>query len=301
MTILTTAEFASPGDGDISDYYVEGLNDAKCGMTIGQHKDGTLVFQALSVEDGRPVLLDVNGPGVPEPALGTQYTVKFTIDCTNCTYEVALVGFGDKETPLSHGETNCFAFVGRTNPAVGRVVYCGCGNIMSLQGSDNCPADAFIQGDALPLDGNPIPAISEGEAAWLNSMNSYDVVKAKAASMARQDLEEAYLLNLDITQGTFGLAVFKVSGVEVTETEVRIHVLLNRAGAIQTDDAGGRRDAPINGMLRLYGGTTPQTKELLNATMMTDANFAEGDTATIVYPRSGGATFFRPVIEARAD
>ena len=111
----------------------------------------------------------------------------------------------------------------------------------------------------------------------------------------------ATLLNLDITQDVFGLDVFKVSGIEVTETEVKIHVLLNRTGAIQTGEGGEKKNAPINGLLKLYGGATPQTKDILNATMMTDADFGEGDTATITYPRDGGVRFFRPVIEAKAD
>lgn len=299
VTILTTFEADSPSTGDFSDDQIEVLKRAKCAITIGQHENGTLAFQVLSIEDGQMVWLDVGGIGIPEPTLETPYTFKITIDCTNRTSEVALVGSGGVETPLSHGETNRFAFVAQTDNTVRRVMYYGGGNVISLWGIDNSPEDAFIQGDTLPLDGNQIPAITEGEAAWLNSMNSYDVVRAKVASMARQDLEEAYLLNLDITQDVFGLDVFKVSGIEVTETEVKIHVWLNRTNAIQTNDVGGKRDAPINGMLKLYGGTTPQTKELLNTTMVTDANFAEGDTATIIYPQSGGMKFFRPVIEAQ--
>jgi len=92
-----------------------------------------------------------------------------------------------------------------------------------------------------------------------------------------------------------------VSGIEVTETEIKIHVWLNRTNAIQASHAGEKRDAPINGILKLYGGSTPQTKELLNATMIIDADFSDGDTATIVYPRSGNAKFFRTVIGTRTE
>ena len=301
VTIVTTVEFGSFVDSNVLEDLVEDLGHAKAGIALGRCEDHETSFLALSVENGQKVWLNVSGAGLSEPILGTPYTVKLTFDCTNCTYEVAIVGFDGRETTLSHGSTNCFAFAASTNNTVRHVAYNGYGSVISLQGNDNTPADAFIQGDMLPLNGNPIPAITEGEAAWLNSMNSYDVVKSKVASMSRQDIVEAYLLNLDITQDVFGLDVFKVSGVEVTETEVRIHVWLNRIGAIQVDNGGGTKNAPINGILRLYGGTTPQTKDLLNATVMTDANFSEGNTAAITYPRNGGARFFRLIIESQAD
>lgn len=298
VTILTTVEFDSIVDRDA---YADELEGAKCGITLGRREDGAPSFLVLSSENGQKVWLNVSGAGLPEPIPEMPYTVKFTVDCTNRTFEVSLVERGGHETPLTYGTTNCFSYAENTDAAIYQVVYNGCGNILSLHGVDDYPEASFMQGDALSLNGSQTPAITEGEAAWLNSMNSYDVVKSKASSMSRQDIEEAYLLNLDITQDMFGLDVFKVSGVEVTETEVRIHVWLNRIGAIQVGNGGGTKNAPINGILRLYGGTTPQTKDLLNATVMTDANFSEGNTATITYPRNGGARFFRPIIESQAD
>lgn len=298
VTILTTMEFVSFVDRDA---YVDELECVKCGITLGQREDGVTSFRVLSIEDGKKVWLNVSGAGLPEPIPETPYTVKLTFDCTNRTFEVSLVERGGHETPLTYGTTNCFSYAENTDAAIYQVGYNGCGNILSLHGVDDYPEASFMQGDALSLNGSQTPAITEGEAAWLNSMNSYDVVKSKASSMSRQDIEEAYLLNLDITKEVFGLEAFKVSGVEVTEDEVKIHVWLNRTSAIQASHAGEKRDAPINGILKLYGGNTPQTKDLLNATMMTDADFANGDTATIIYPRSGSAKFFRPVIGARAE
>ena len=106
----------------------------------------------------------------------------------------------------------------------------------------------------------------------------------------------AYLLNLDISQSEFGLGLFKVTGIEVKEDEVRITVTLNRTGAIQIAQDGERRDAPINGLVKLYGGETPDGRTLLNATVITDANFGSGDTEVFTYPRSGSAKFFCPAI-----
>ncbi len=127
-------------------------------------------------------------------------------------------------------------------------------------------------------------------------MKGYDAVKAKVAAMGLSDFNDAYLLNLDISQSEFGVGVFKVTGIEVTEAEVRVSVTLNRTGAIQVSHDGERRDAPINGLLKLYGGETPDGRTLLNATAITDANFGSGDTEVFTYPRSGSAKFFRPAI-----
>ena len=127
-------------------------------------------------------------------------------------------------------------------------------------------------------------------------MKGYDAVKAKVATMGRDDFNDAYLLNLDISQSEFGLGMLKVTGIEVTENEVRISVTLNRAGAIQVSRGGTSHDAPINGLLKLYGGETPGDRTLLNATVITDDSFSSGDTEVFIYPRSGPARFFCPAI-----
>ena len=114
--------------------------------------------------------------------------------------------------------------------------------------------------------------------------------------MRLADFNDAYLLNLDISQSEFGLGMFKVTGIEVTEDEVRVSVTLNRAGAIQVSSGGTSRDAPINGLLKLYGGVTPDDRTLLNATVITDDSFSSGDTEVFTYPRSGPARFFCPAI-----
>ena len=291
VTILTAFEFGDLGHGDYED-------EAKAGICIGVGENGSQTFQVFVSEGGYKKWIDVSGDGLPEPELNVPYTLKFTFDCTNLTYEVALVKSEGKETPLTHGSTNSFPFAETGDAAIRQFEYAGYGKVFSLQGSYNGTEDGFTQGDTLVLDGNQIPAITEGQAAWLNSMNSYDVVKMKASSMGRLDFEEAYLLNLDITQDAFGLGMFKVEGIEVTETEVKIQVGLNRVGAVQTNQSGEKRNAPINGILKLYGGETPQAKNILNATRVTDANFGESNTATFTYPRNGSAKFFRPAIEA---
>jgi hypothetical protein len=119
--------------------------------------------------------------------------------------------------------------------------------------------------------------------------------------MGIEDFMVAYLLNLDLTKDGAGLVTFKVSEIDVGETEVMIKVRLDRVGTMRASDGGDQRDAPINGILKLYGGDSPKDRGLLNATKVTDANFGEGDTAIFTYPRSGGAKFFTPAIEVPAD
>ena len=84
--------------------------------------------------------------------------------------------------------------------------------------------------------------------------------------------------------------------IEVTDEVVRITVALNRAGAMQVSRGGTSRDAPINGLLKLYGGATLGDRTLLNATVITDDSFSSGDTEVFTYPRSGPARFFCPAI-----
>ena len=159
------------------------------------------------------------------------------------------------------------------------------------------PGTEFVRGDVLALaGGQSSQALTEDQAAWLNLMKDYDAVKAKVATMGLDDFNDAYLLNLDISQSEFGLGMFKVTGIEVTDDEVRVSVMLNRTGAIQVSRDGTSHDAPINGLLKLYGGETPSDRTLLNATVITDDSFSFGDTEVFTYPRSGSARFFCPAI-----
>ena len=270
--------------------------DGKVSLNLCMTEGNVLVFRVLTMEDGVLTWKTVGAEGFSGPTLNTPYTVKLTLDCTNRTYTAAIID-GNVEIPLTHGTTNEFAFAGRQDTPVEQIEFSGEGNVMSLLGSYGNPATEFKRDDVLTLlDGQMSQALTEDQAAWLNSMKGYDAVRAKVATMGLDDFNGAYLLNLDISQSEFGLGMFKVTGIEVTESEVRISVTLNRTGAIQVSRDGTSRDAPINGLLKLYGGESPSDRTLLNATVITDANFGSGDTEVFTYPRSGAARFFRPAI-----
>ncbi len=289
VTIVSTMEFNS--------YYEDDTDfDYKAALTCGSDGD-VLVFKVLTMENGVRTWKTVGAEGFAEPALNTPYTIKLTLDCTNRTYTAAIIGDGGVEFTLTHGTTNEFAFAGQQDTAVGQVGFDGPGNVISLLGNYNNSDVEFMCGNVLPLaGGQSSQALTEGQAAWLNSMKGYNAVKAKVATMRLADFNDAYLLNLDISQSEFGLGMFKVTGIEVTEDEVRVSVTLNRAGAIQVSSGGTNRDAPINGLLKLYGGVTPDDRTLLNATVITDDSFSSGDTEVFTYPRSGPARFFCPAI-----
>ena len=252
---------------------------------------GGNTFNVLTSADGEPVWRNVRAAGAGEPSLGVPYTFKFVLDCTNGTYTAYLVN-GGAELLLADGNVGTFAFASGRREPVEAVKFEGHGSVESLSGGYGDPA-TFAAGDLLTLAGGVATTnITAGQAAWLNSMDAYDAVNGNVWMMGAGDFIDAWLLNLDITRNDSGLVAFKVSGIEVAETEVRITVKLERAGVI---------GAKINGILKLYGGTTPDGAQphpanLLDVTPVTNADFGDGDTALFVYPRSGGAKFFRPAI-----
>ncbi len=292
VTIVSEIEFLIPFRRE-----TQCMVDEKCAIGIGETEDGGLTFIILTKEDGVKMWKPVGAKGLAEPTLGTPYTVKLLLDYTNKTYSASIIEHGDVEKLLAHGTTNEFAFADKENTAVEQIVFLSRGNVMSLSGKYQDLKSEFECGDTIPIAGGNMPIVLTGsQATWLNSMNAYDSVKAKIATMGQGDFNDAYLLNLDISQSEFGLGKFKVTGIDVTESEVRISVILNRTGAVQVSRGNECHDAPINGILKLYGGESPNDKTLLNATIITDANFGSGNTEVFVYPRSGSAKFFRPAI-----
>ena len=293
VTITTTMklkEWFLDDDGDE-------ITDCKLALRIGMDEDDEKVFQLLAGDGRGKKWTNVYALGCGTPTTDIAYTFKVVLDCSDKTYSVSLVD-GDKETPLGDGQTNVFSFASSDAVAIEQIGISGRGDVGSLLGEYRNSVSAFSLGDILQLaNGAASVSITAAQAAWLNAMNAYDSVKAKLAGMSGEDLMVAYLLNLDLTKDGFGLVSFCVSGIEITETEVRINVNLSRHGAVQVQGLSGMRDAPINGILKLYGGETPQAKSLLNATVVTGESFDEGGTATFVYPRSGNAKFFRPVID----
>ena len=281
VTIFATTSFSSQCEDD------RGVIDAiKAAVRIGKDAEsGGNVFQALTGEGGSNVWVEVGAEGLEEPSLNVPYTFKFVLDCTNKTYTVLLVN-GETETPLTNGASGIFTFGdGSTSAPVYQIGFSGDGSVESLYGEYGNPAE-FMAGEGVRIDGGTTN-ITARQAAWLNSMNDYEVVRAKAGMLGTETFRNAYLLNLDI-RGEFGMNEFAVTGIEVTGQDVNVYVTLIRTGAI---------DAAINGTLTLYGGSTLGELEPLAETPVTNGDFAAGDTAVFTYPRNGEAKFFRSVIK----
>ncbi len=286
-TITFTSSFDALSDDEAQD----GPTSKAAVNIAADAATGGNTFRLLTAADGVPVWRNVRAEGVGEPALNVPYTFKFVLDCTNATYAAYLVD-GGAEIRLTDGDVDTFAFANGTCEPVGEVRFEGLGSVEALYGDYGDPS-AFAAGDVLSLAGGAATNITAGQAAWLNSMDAYEAVGAKIGTMGAGAFADAWLLNLDLMQENAGLVAFKVSGIEVTETDVRVSVRLERRGALASK---------INGTLRLYGGATLdgtalRPANLLNVTPVTNADFGDGETAVFVYPRSGDAKFFRPAIE----
>ena len=296
VTVTTTVEFEMAGHVDVADY-----PDDIMVLAMGLDETGDNVFKVMTIEQGVKVFKNVHAEGMGSPETGTPYTFKIATDTSNRTYSVTLIS-NEGEKPLTDGTSGVFAFCRSSAPEIKAVGYSGYGELVSLLGSCGTATSVFAEGDTLRISGGTVVMnLTDGQARWLNSMGAYDAIKAKAGGMEMEDFMVAYLLNLDLTKDGARLVSFNVIDIDVTETEVLIKVRLNRAGTMQKGkDGGGMADAPINGVLKLYGGNSPLDKNLINATKVTDADFGDGDTASFSYPRSGGVKFFRPAIEVPA-
>ena len=140
--------------------------------------------------------------------------------------------------------------------------------------------------------------LDAAKAAWLNSCAGGKVaILGAAAGLSAQEFSDAYLLNLDITDGDRSYA-FEITEVDVGAENVSVAVKLTRSGNLTQS---------INGVLKFYGAATLdafKNPELppLSSGMVSDDDFSDGNTATATYPKVSGSTtntFFKAKIEER--
>ena len=167
----------------------------------------------------------------------------------------------------------------------------------SLSGDCRYEVIGFAENEALVLSNNVAVVLSAAKAAWLNKCGGGDkaAVQGAAAGLTEKELANAYLLNLDITDGDRSYT-FEVTDVDVGDTSVTVAVTLTRTGKI---------GQPINGTLKFYGAATlaaftnPALQPLDNVALSgDDDNFGSGDTATATFDKDGN-TFFKAKIEER--
>ena len=244
--------------------------------------------------------VDVASDGVT-PATGVDYTFRVIFDYTSKTYSVdvktGLTGFARlKEKNPVNPESPVQDFpLAAPGTSIAKIRFNGDGVLRSITG-EYVVAEGFSADEAIVLKGNASVILDAAKAAWLNSCaGGKTAVGSAAAGLSAQEFSDAYLLNLDITDGDRSCS-FEITDVDVGAETVTVAVKLTRSGNIAQS---------INGTIKFYGAATldafknPALQPLSSATV-SDSDFSEGDTATAAFPKADGSvvnTFFKAKIE----
>ena len=238
--------------------------------------------------------IDVEAEGVT-PTTCVDYTFRFVFDYATRKYSVSVLD-GGAYKPLAAKGVSSFQLTTSAS-AVSGVRFTGDGVLTSLTG-EYVAVEGFSEAETVLLKDNAEVILDAAKAAWLNSCaGGKTAVGSAAAGLSAQEFSDAYLLNLDITDGDRSYA-FEITGVDVGAETVTVGVKLTRNGHIAQS---------INGTLKFYGAATldafknPALQPLSSATV-SDSDFSEGDTATAAFPKVDGSavnTFFKAKIEER--
>ena len=241
--------------------------------------------------------VDVEADGIT-PTTGVDYTFRFTFDYRAKAYSVA-VQYGEEWKPLvGRVIPNAPSFPLATSAtAISTIRFKGDGVLTSLTG-EYVAVEGFSEAETVLLKDNAEVILDAAKAAWLNSCaGGKTAVGSAAAGLSAQEFSDAYLLNLDITDGDRSYS-FEITEVDVGAENVTVAVTLTRTGEI---------DQPINGVLKFYGAATLEAFNSsalrpLSSETVSDDDFSEGNTATATYPKVSGSatnTFFKAKIEER--
>ena len=237
--------------------------------------------------------LDVVVEGVT-PVSGEEYTIRTTFDYTERTYSVEVNDSAlELSTPNSQLSTSTSFPLATSTNCVTSIAFVGDTYFTSLLGDCRLEIIGFSEDDALVLSNNVEVILSDAVAKWLNKCSGdKTAIQLAAAGLSEKELNDAYLLNLDITDENS--YTFEVTDVDVGDTSVTVAVTLTRTGKIEQ---------PINGTLKFYGAATlaefkAGSEVPLSSQTLVDADFSDGDTTTATFEKNGN-TFFKAKIEER--
>ena len=232
------------------------------------------------------------------PTSGEEYTLRLTFDYTARTYSVDVqTGLTEwtrlRENPVDpvNPVKTTFPIAASTN-CVTSIAFVGYTYFTSLVGDCRFEIIGFAENDALVLSNNVEIVLTAAKAKWLNSCaGGTQSIASAAAELSPDDFNNAYLLNLDITDSDRSYT-FEITDINVGDTSVTVAVTLTRTGKIAQS---------INGTLKFYGASTlaafkAGTDVPLTSTTLVDTDFASGDTTTATFEKNGN-TFFNAKIE----
>ena len=244
--------------------------------------------------------VDVAAEGVT-PVDGAEYTLRTTFDYTANTYSVEIKNNDvwlplNSSTPNSSTPNSNFPLAAATN-CVTSVGFMGDTLFTSMSG--DCRMEVvgeFATNEVVMLMNNAPFFLNTAKAAWLNKLGTKTTVEGKLSGMGLDDVNKAYLLNLDLdclddVEGSYS---FQVTDINLGTDSVAVSVTLTRSGKVEQK---------INGTLNFYGAATlaafKEGAAKLGGASLTNESFAGGETATATIPLDGETppAFFNAKIE----
>ena len=284
VIIETTASFISAAEED------QDFEGVKAAVRIGTNA----CFQVYTTNLSGRVWLDTDGFTA---TAGNDYTVRVEMDMTNMMYSVSVKQDGNY-LPLAVDGNSSFPFAyADTAPYMQKIGYVGEGAVESIYGSYTNKVVVFVTDEVVTVsDGTR--TLTASQADWLNARGDHAAVAAMIRTLTSDQFARAYLLNENIMNASYsvdGWGSFEITKIDVGDDTITVKVKLVRNFAVMD----GAKAAPINGTLKVYGGTsvTGIDTQIQDYSLNdNDVHFRDGDEATFIISK-GAIKFYKAKIE----